>query len=55
VTTYPKVVSPAANTQPQLDWQAVLYHGHAKERVPLAEMREVTDSTPPRRKERQVT
>ncbi len=35
VTTYPKQPAPAVTPQPALDWQAVLYHGHAGEMVPL--------------------
>ncbi|HUY79931.1 MAG TPA: glycosyltransferase family 2 protein [Ktedonobacterales bacterium] len=36
VTTYPKQPAPVATSEPVLDWQAVLYHGHSREMVPLS-------------------
>ncbi|MGH7158148.1 MAG: glycosyltransferase family 2 protein [Candidatus Saccharimonadales bacterium] len=36
VENRPKAAVAAATSQPSLDWQAILYHGHAQEAVPLA-------------------
>jgi len=36
VTTSPKQQAPAPASEPAFDWQAVLYHGHAREMVPLS-------------------
>lgn len=36
VTAKPKQPAPAIASEPALDWQAVLYHGHAREMVPLS-------------------
>lgn len=36
VTTYPKQLASSAAPEPALDWEAVLYHGHTQEQVPLS-------------------
>ena len=37
------------NQQPALDWQAILYHGHSQETVPLSARNQITANNYPKR------
>lgn len=49
VDVQPKTLTTSGNGQAALDWQAVLYHGHAKEAVPLSERTQKTVTVRERR------
>lgn len=51
IETSPSAPAQAAAAEPEFDWQAVLYHGHAKAAVPLAHTHAVASA---RGKERQA-